>query len=73
MDEYSIAPYFLPKTNATFSARGVASWKRMLYEFVDNTQTWLEGYHMRSKSESVNSMIKRKIPAKIRKKIPQRK
>ena len=45
----------------------------MLYDFVDNTQEWLEQYHMRSISESVNSMMKRKMPAKIRKKLPGRK
>ena len=45
----------------------------MLYGFVDNTQYWMEQYHMRSISESVNSMMKRKMPVKIRKKLPQRK
>ena len=70
---YGIDQYFLPKTNATFRAKGVASWKAMLYDFTDNTQEWLEHYHMRSISECVNSMMKRKMPAKIRKKLPQRK
>ena len=73
VDEYGITPYFLPKTNATFHSKGVASWKAMLYGFVDDTQYWMEQYHMRSISESVNSMIKRKMPTKIRKKLPQRK
>jgi transposase len=73
VEEYGITPYFLPKTNATFRSKGVASWKTMLYSFVDDTQSWLEQYHMRSISESVNSMIKRKMPVKIRKKLPQRK
>ena len=72
-DEYGIEPYFLPKTNATFHAKGVASWKAMLYGLVEDPQSWLEEYHMRSISESVNSMMKRKMPAKIRKKLPQRK
>ncbi|EQD51190.1 hypothetical protein B1A_13157, partial [mine drainage metagenome] len=36
-DEYGIKPYFLPKTNATFRAKGVASWKAMLYGFVEDT------------------------------------
>ena len=73
VDAYGIKPYFLPKTNATFRSKGVASWKTMLYSFVDDTQSWLEQYHMRSISESVNSMMKRKMPVKIRKKLPQRK
>ena len=66
-------PYFLPKSNVTFRAKGVESWKMMLYGFMDNTQQWLENYHMRSISESVNSMIKRKMPFKIRKRLPHRK
>ncbi len=70
---YGIDQYFLPKTNASFRANGVESWKKMLYNFLDNTQSWLEHYHMRSISECVNSMIKRKMPVKIRKKIPPRK
>ena len=70
---YGITPYFLPKTNATFRAKGVESWKTMLYDFADNTQEWLEQYHMRSISESVNSMMKRKMPVKVRKKLPLRK
>ena len=73
VDKYGIKPYFLLKTNATFRAKGVPSWKSMLYEFIDDTQFWMEQYHMRSISESVNSMIKRKMPTKIRKKLPQRK
>ena len=72
-EEYGVTPYFLPKTNATFRARGVQSWRTMLYDFADNTQEWLEEYHMRSISESVNSMMKRKMPAKVRKKLPLRK
>ena len=70
---YGMTPYFLPKTNAMFRAKGVESWKTMLYGFKDNTQEWLEQYHMRSISESVNSMMKRKMPVKVRKKLPLRK
>ncbi len=72
VDGYGITPYFLPKTNTTFMAKGVASWKAMLYKFMDETQPWMEQYHMRSISKSVKSMIKRKMPVKIRKKLPQR-
>ena len=52
VDGYGITPYFLPKTNATFRAKGVPSWKTMLYGFIANTQYWMEQYHMRSISES---------------------
>ena len=55
-----------------FQAMGTPSWKRSLYDFVDHTEEWLEQYHMRSISECVNSMIKRKMPFKIRKRLPQR-
>ena len=30
---YGIDQYFLPKTNASFRAKGVESWKSMLYDF----------------------------------------
>ncbi len=72
-EKYGIGAYFLPKANATFRAKGAGSWKTMLYDFTDNTQEWLEHYHMRSISECVNSMLKRKMPTKIRKKLSQRK
>ena len=45
----------------------------MLCDFINNTQEWLETYHTRSISESVNSMIKRKMPCKIKKRLPRRK
>ncbi len=73
MDAYAIVPYFLPKTNATLRAKGVPPWKLMLYGLMDDPQSWLEHHHMRSISECVNSMMKRKMPTKIRKKLPQRK
>ena len=66
---YGIDQYFLPRTNASFRSKGVESWKNMLYNFMDDTQLWLEHYHMRSISECVNSMMKRKMPVKIRKKL----
>ena len=72
-DSYHVRSYFLPKTNASFRAGGVASWKSMLYGLMDDTQSWMEHYHMRSISECVNSMMKRKMPTKIRKKLPRRK
>ncbi|MHB8396203.1 MAG: transposase [Thermoplasmataceae archaeon] len=64
--------YFMPRINASFQALGTPSWKRSLYDFVDHTKEWLEQYHMRSISKCVNSMIKRKMPFKIRKRLPQK-
>ncbi|MGC8497406.1 MAG: hypothetical protein ACP5NL_05365 [Thermoplasmata archaeon] len=45
----------------------------MLHRLVNDPQKWLSSYHGRSISETVNSMMKRRMPAKIRKKLPQRK
>ncbi len=73
VSDLGIKPYFMPKSNATFRAKGVASWSEMMYSLAKDPQTWLFNYHMRSISETINSMIKRKMPWKIRKKLPNRK
>jgi transposase len=51
----------------------VPLWKGMLISLAENPQRWLEAYHDRSISESGNSMLKRREPTKIRKKLSQRK
>ncbi len=66
-------PYFLPKSNSTFRSHGVPSWSGMMYRFVDNPHEWLSVYHMRSISETVNSMQKTRFQTKLRKKIAMRK
>ncbi len=68
-----ITPYLLPKSNVTFRSKGVPSWKYMLYALVIDPQKWLDGYHDRSISETGNSMLKRREPTKIRKKLSERK
>jgi transposase len=45
----------------------------MTYEFVEDPQKFLERYHMRSISETGNSMDKTRFPAKIRKRLAWRK
>jgi len=45
----------------------------MLYSLWDDPQKWLEQYHMRSISETVNSMIKCRFGATLRKKLDPRK
>jgi transposase len=70
---YGARPYFLPKTTSTLRSHGVPAWKEMTYEFVDDPQAYLRVYHMRSISETVNSMDKTRFPARIRKKLPWRK
>jgi transposase len=66
-------PYFLPRSNSTFRSHGVPAWSNMTHEFVTDPQAWLSIYHMRSISETVNSMEKRRFPSKLRKKLTMRK
>jgi transposase len=73
LEQTNIAPYFLPKSNVTFRSKGVPLWKNMLYSLAENPQRWLESYHNRSISETGNSMLKRREPTKIRKKLSPRK
>jgi transposase len=70
---YGARPCFLPKTTSTSRGHGVPAWKEMAYEFVDDPQAYLRTYHMRSISETVNSMDKARFPTKVRKRLPWRK
>jgi transposase len=65
-------PYFFPKVNSIFMSHGVPSWKEMMYEFVEDPQRWLSVYHMRSISESVHSVDKRRFPWKLKKRLAWR-
>lgn len=68
-----LTPYFLPKSNVTFQSKGYSGWYDMLYSLWDGPQKWLEEYHMRSISETVNSMVKCRFGATLRKKLDPRK
>jgi transposase len=70
---YGATPYFLPKSNSIFLSLGVPSWNNMTHGFVGDPQRWLQEYHMRSISETSNSMNKAEFPERIRRRIPQRK
>ena len=63
-------PRIYPKKNVTLRSKGHPAWKKMLYQFITNTQFWLRQYHQRSISESVNSaflrMFKQKLTRRIR-------
>ena len=72
-EKHGVTPYFLPKSNSTFRSHGVPSWLHMTHAFVLDPQQWLSIYHMRSNVETVMSMLRRKLPTKIRKKLPERK
>ena len=68
-----LTPYFLPKSNVTFQSKGFTGWYDMLFSLWDDPQRWLEQYHMRSISETVNSMVKCRFGAMLRKKLDPRK
>ncbi len=71
--QYGVKPYFFPRQNATFRSHGVSAWKEMTYRLVQDPQGWLRVYHMRSISESVNSVDKRRFPWKLKKRLAWRK
>ena len=66
-------PYLLPRSNVTFKSRGFAGWYDMLFPLWKDPQGWLEEYHMRSISETVNSMVKCRFGAPLRKRLGSRK
>lgn len=73
VSETHLTPYFLPKSNVTFKSKGFSGWYDMLFSLWKDPQKWLEQYHMRSISETVNSMIKCRFGATLRKKLDPRK
>ena len=66
-------PYFLPRNNVTFKSKGAFGWYNMLYSLWKDPREWLENYHMRSISETVNSMVKCRFGAPLRKRLESRK
>jgi len=58
-------PLLYPRKNVTLRAKGHPAWKHMLYQFLEDTQTWLRQYHQRSISESVNSAFHRMFSRKL--------
>lgn len=52
-------PRVLPPINAVLRAQGSMAKKRMLMDMIKDTQRWLEDYHIRSNTESRNSVDKR--------------
>ena len=67
------APYFLPRSNVTFKSKGALEWYDMLFSLWKDLHGWLEEYHMRSISETVNSMVKCRFGAPLRKRLDSRK
>lgn len=67
-----VVPYFLPRRNATFKSMGYTGWAPMLHALWKDPQEWMEAYHMRSIAETVNSMIKARFGAPLRKRLDAR-
>jgi len=62
-------PRIYPKEGMTLKMRGSAAWTEMLLTLIKDPQKWLEEYHCRSISETVNSTFKRDFPAPLQKKL----
>ena len=62
---YGGTPRIYPKSNTVLNQKGSKAWTQMLLAFINDPQKWLEEYHMRSISESGNSVIKRRFPRNL--------
>lgn len=69
---YNVALYSIPRSNSTVKSKGVKEWSRMTYELILDPLGFLSTYHGRSISETVNSMLKRREPTKLRKRLSGR-
>lgn len=70
--EAGAVPYIYPKQGITLNQKGSIAWKHMLLAIVHDPQKWLEEYHLRSISESVNSVWKRKYTRPLARKTRER-
>ncbi|PXF62011.1 MAG: hypothetical protein C4B59_01980 [Candidatus Methanogaster sp.] len=73
ISENNSTPHFLPRSNVTFKSKGAMGWYDMLFSLWEDPHEWLEHYHMRSISETVNSMVKYRFGAPLRKRLESRK
>jgi len=72
MDLYGYKFYALPARNATMKIKGVKTWRNITLDLVKDPQNWLRIFHDRSISETVNSMMKRREPTPLRKRLDER-
>ena len=68
-----VSAYFFPRSNVTFASKGYSGWFEMLNPLQKDPQSWLGDYHMRSISETVNSMIGCRFGVPLRKRLDSRK
>jgi len=66
-------PRMFPKKDSSIKTKGSPAWRRMMVEFIEDTQAWLREYHSRSIAETVNSTMKRMFVVPLRKKLVERK
>jgi len=72
-DERKIVPITLPRRNVTLRRKGVNAWVEMLLFMLNSPQEYLQQYHLRSISETGNSMLVAYYPQPIRKRFNERK
>ena len=70
---YGGTPRIYPKSNTVVKQKGSKAWKNMLNDLVKDHQKWLSEYHIRSDTESGNSVLKRIFTRPLLKKIDARK
>ena len=73
LQELGITPRMMPKRNVTLKRKGVFSWTQMLMALLRDPQGWLRQYYLREASETVNSMLKRRNPGPLKKRLDDRK
>ena len=73
VSENGVTPYFMPRANVTLRSKGFTGWKTMPDSLWNDPQDWLEQYHMRLISETVNSMIKIRFGDRITRRLEPRK
>ena len=73
VSSYGATLFSLTKLNSTIHSNGVPEWSKMAHKLILDPQGFLEVLHNRSISETINSMMKRREPTPIRKRLDWRK
>lgn len=71
--KYNATPRFLPRRNVTLKRKGVREWSDMLWDLMNDPQSWLADYHMRSISETGFAMLAKSNPWPLKKRLDNRK
>jgi transposase len=58
-----------PKKDSVLNARGCRAWRHMMFDFTYETRKWLRDYHIRSISETGNSVLKSRFPRPLLKRL----